>query len=159
MSELPQSVDFSHYRKSLKNQDIVADLEKQVNSFSVKKIDVSRQLKAIDAFEQQAVKSAEQTKGKVDAELKDLEKTLQNIESASPFEDLTVVRTEMHSACEGPHMCCWAIVLTGSYRMRLLLPAPISTSVSHSSYPRASGKCPATRYVPFSRSCQCLTDI
>ena len=37
------------------------------------------------------MKSAEETKGKVDAELKDLEKTLKNIETARPFEDLTVV--------------------------------------------------------------------
>ncbi|KAK3069960.1 ATP synthase d subunit, partial [Teratosphaeriaceae sp. CCFEE 6253] len=31
-----------------------------------------------------------ETKGKVDAELQDLEKTLKNIETARPFEDLTV---------------------------------------------------------------------
>lgn len=53
---------------------------------------MQRQIKAIEAFEAQAVKSAEETKGKVDAELKDLEATLKNIESARPFEDLTVVR-------------------------------------------------------------------
>ncbi|QIX01163.1 hypothetical protein AMS68_006680 [Peltaster fructicola] len=71
------------------NSAIIDDIEKQVNSFQVKKYDVNRQLKAIDAFEAQAVKSAEETKGKVDTELKDLEKTLQNIESARPFEELT----------------------------------------------------------------------
>ncbi|KAK6440884.1 GAL4 enhancer protein, partial [Oleoguttula sp. CCFEE 5521] len=48
------------------------------------------QIKALDAFEAQAVKSAEETKMKVDEELKDLEKTLKNIETARPFEDLTV---------------------------------------------------------------------
>jgi hypothetical protein len=48
-------------------------------------------VKAIEAFEAQAVKSAEETKGRVDAELADLEKTLKNIETARPFEDLTVV--------------------------------------------------------------------
>jgi len=36
------------------------------------------------------VKNAEETKGRVDLELKDLEKTLENIETARPFEDLTV---------------------------------------------------------------------
>lgn len=77
----------------LKNQDIVADIEKQFSAFQPKKYDVQRQIKAIEAFEAQAVKSAEETKGKVDAELKDLEKTLKNIESARPFEDLTVVCT------------------------------------------------------------------
>ena len=52
---------------------------------------MSRQLKAIEAFETQAVKNAEETKGVVDRELADLEKTLGNIESARPLEDLTVV--------------------------------------------------------------------
>ena len=91
LQEQPQTVDFAHYRQTLKNQDIIADMEKQFNGFQVKKYDVGRQIKAIDAFEAQAVKSAEETKGKVDAELKDLEKTLKNIETARPFEDLTVV--------------------------------------------------------------------
>lgn len=91
LQELPQSVDFASYRSQLKNQDIVAEMQKHVSSFQVKKYDVNRQIKAIEAFEAQAVKSAEETKGKVDAELKDLEKTLKNIETARPFEDLTVV--------------------------------------------------------------------
>ena len=91
LSEQPQTVDFAAYRSQLKNQDIVADVEKQFQGFAIKKVDVARQVKAIEAFEAQAVKSAEETKGKVDAELKDLEKTLKNIETARPFEDLTVV--------------------------------------------------------------------
>lgn len=37
------------------------------------------------------MKNAEETKGRVDLELKDLAKTLKNIEEARPFEDLTVV--------------------------------------------------------------------
>ncbi|KAM3418315.1 ATP synthase subunit d [Cercospora zeina] len=90
LSEQPQTVDFQHYRSVLKNQDVIADIEKQFSSFQPKKYDVQRQIKAIEAFEAQAVKSAEETKGKVDAELQDLEKTLKNIESARPFEDLTV---------------------------------------------------------------------
>ena len=93
LQDQPQTVDFNYYRQNLKNQDIVADIEKQLNNFQVKKYDVSRQIKAIEAFEQQAVTSAEETKGKVDAELQDLEKTLKNIETARPFEDLTVVCT------------------------------------------------------------------
>ncbi|KAF2772561.1 NAC-domain-containing protein [Teratosphaeria nubilosa] len=90
LKEQPQTVDFAHYRSILKNQDVVADIEKQVNGFQVKKYDVGRQIKAIEAFEAQAVKSAEQTKSKVDAELQDLEKTLKNIETARPFDQLTV---------------------------------------------------------------------
>lgn len=92
LSEQATTVDFAQYRSILKNQEIVNDIEKQFNSFQVKKYDVNKQIKAIEAFEAQAVKSAEETKGKVDAELKDLEKTLKNIETARPFEDLTVVR-------------------------------------------------------------------
>jgi len=92
LSEQAQSVDFAQYRSILKNTAVIDDLEKQFNGFQAKKYDVNRQIRAIEAFEAQAVKSAEETKGKVDAELKDLEKTLQNIESARPFEDLTVVR-------------------------------------------------------------------
>lgn len=53
--------------------------------------DVGRQVKAIEAFEAQAVKSAEETRGRVDVEVRELEKTLRNIEEARPFEELTVV--------------------------------------------------------------------
>ncbi|EME89095.1 uncharacterized protein MYCFIDRAFT_201783 [Pseudocercospora fijiensis CIRAD86] len=90
LSEQPSTVDFSHYRSILKNQDVINDIEKQFNAFQPKKYDVQRQIKAIEAFEAQAVKSAEETKSKVDAELRDLDKTLKNIETARPFEDLTV---------------------------------------------------------------------
>lgn len=67
------------------------EIEQHFKQFKPATYDVNRQLKAIDAFEAQAVKSAEETKGRVDSELKELEKTLTNIESARPFEDLTVV--------------------------------------------------------------------
>lgn len=53
--------------------------------------DVGRQIKAIEAFETQAIKNAEETKEKVDVELLHLEATLKNIEEARPWEDLTVV--------------------------------------------------------------------
>ena len=62
---------------------------------------MNRQIKAIEAFEAQAVKSAEETKGVVDKELKDLEKTLKNIEEARPFEDLTVVRIQSDNVLLG----------------------------------------------------------
>jgi hypothetical protein len=111
----------------------------------VKKYDVSRQIKALDAFEAQAVKSAEETKTKVDAELKDLEKTLKNIETARPFEDLTVVR-----------ICCmggtWEVVspqesIGLTFRRTRLLPlAQTSTHAWSSSCRRDAGKYRATRY-------------
>jgi len=62
-----------------------------MKGYQVKKVDVARQIKAIESFEATAVKSAEETKGMVEKELKDLEATLQNIQGARPFEDLTVV--------------------------------------------------------------------
>ncbi|KAL0938031.1 ATP synthase subunit D [Colletotrichum truncatum] len=90
LSELPTTVDFAHYRSILKNQAVVNEIEKRFTAFKPATYDVSRQIKAIEAFEVEAVKNAEATKNKVDLELKDLEKTLTNIETARPFEDLTV---------------------------------------------------------------------
>ncbi|EHL00794.1 ATP synthase D chain, mitochondrial [Glarea lozoyensis ATCC 20868] len=90
LSELPSKVDFSHYKSVLKNQAVVDEIEKHFASFKPATYDVGRQIKAIEAFEAQAVKNAEETKGRVDLELKDLEKTLKNIEEARPFEELTV---------------------------------------------------------------------
>ncbi|MCJ1364526.1 ATP synthase d subunit [Acarospora aff. strigata] len=90
LTDQPQSIDFAHYRNTLKNQSVVDEIENHFKSFKPVTYDVGRQIKAIEAFEGQAMKNAEETKGRVDMELKDLQKTLQNIEEARPFEDLTV---------------------------------------------------------------------
>ncbi|KAF2654078.1 NAC-domain-containing protein [Lophiostoma macrostomum CBS 122681] len=90
LSEQSQTVDFSHYRSILKNTAVVDEIEKSFSAFKPQTYDVNRQIKAIEAFEAQAVRSAEETKSVVDKELRDLEKTLKNIEEARPFEDLTV---------------------------------------------------------------------
>ncbi|KAI9760605.1 MAG: ATP synthase d subunit [Chaenotheca gracillima] len=90
LQEAPQNVDFAYYRQTLKNTAVVDEIENHFKSFKPATYDVNRQLKAIEAFEQQALTNAQETKGKVDAELADLEKTLKNIEDARPFEDLTV---------------------------------------------------------------------
>lgn len=90
LSEQPTTVDFSHYRSVLKNQAIVDEIEKRFKAFQPTTYDVSRQLKAIEAFEVEAVRNAEATKQKVDLELQDLAKTLKNIDDARPFADLTV---------------------------------------------------------------------
>jgi hypothetical protein len=71
----------------------VDEIEKQFNAFKPKTYDVSRQIKAIEAFEAQAVQGAQETKMAVDDELKLLNKTLKDIEEARPFEDCTVVRS------------------------------------------------------------------
>ncbi|KAL2758477.1 hypothetical protein ACRALDRAFT_1080294 [Sodiomyces alcalophilus JCM 7366] len=89
LSEQPTTVDFEQYRSVLKNQAVVAEIEKRFAAFKPATYDVNRQIKAIEAFEVEAVKNAEATKEQVGLELKDLEKTLANIETARPFEDLT----------------------------------------------------------------------
>ena len=91
LEEQPQSIDFAQYRQVLKNQAVVDQIENHFKNFKPATYDVGRQIKAIEAFETQAVKNAQETKGLVDKELVDLEKTLKNIETARPFEDLTVV--------------------------------------------------------------------
>ena len=91
LSSQPQEIDFAKYRSELKNQSVIDEIEGSVKGFKPATYDVSRQIRAIEAFEAQAVKNAEETKSVVDNELRDLEKTLGNIESARPFEDLTVV--------------------------------------------------------------------
>jgi F-type H+-transporting ATPase subunit d len=91
LSETPQTINFEHYRDVLKNQAIIDEIEQHFKTFKPATYDANRQLKAIEAFEAHAVKGAEETKGKVEMELKNLEKTLENIETARPFEDLTVV--------------------------------------------------------------------
>lgn len=53
--------------------------------------DIGRQVKAIEAFEAQAMKSAEETKEVADKELGSLEKTLANIIGCRPWEELDVV--------------------------------------------------------------------
>lgn len=90
LSEQPTTVDFSAYRAVLKNQAIIDEIERRFKEFKPTTYDVSRQIKAIDAFEVEALKNAEATKQAVDLELKDLAATLKNIEEARPFEDLTV---------------------------------------------------------------------
>lgn len=90
LSEQSTEVDFAHYRSVLKNTAVIDEIEKRFTAFKPATYDVSRQLKAIEAFEVEAVRNAVATKETVDLELKDLEKTLKNIDEARPFEDLTV---------------------------------------------------------------------
>jgi len=145
-------VDFAHYRSILKNQSIVDEIEKSVRGYTVKKVDVSRQIKAIEGFETTAIKSAEETKGQVEKELKDLEATLQNIQGARAFEDLTVVCYELWSSrFEQPG--CDALMgekmLIRKYRTKLWPPSPRSKSVLRQ-WSQTTGGCrPDTRYATY----------
>ena len=87
----PQSVDFASYRSTLNHTAIVDEIETAVKDFKAKKYDLGRQLKAIEAFEAQALKSAEETKAKVDVQLEELEKCLKDIRETRPLDELTTV--------------------------------------------------------------------
>ncbi|KAK7750037.1 ATP synthase d subunit [Diatrype stigma] len=90
LQEQPTTVDFARYKATLKNRAIVDEVERRLREFKPATYDVQRQLKAIDAFETEALRNAEEAKQKVDLEIKDLQATLTNIIEARPFEDCTV---------------------------------------------------------------------
>jgi F-type H+-transporting ATPase subunit d len=90
LSEAPQTVDLGHYRSLLKNQSVVDEIEGHLKSFKPVTYDVGKQLRAIEQFEQVAVRNAEETKEKVEVELRSLEKALGDIEGARPWEETTV---------------------------------------------------------------------
>ncbi|KAL2292868.1 hypothetical protein FJTKL_07922 [Diaporthe vaccinii] len=143
LSELPTAVDFAQYRSTLKNQAVVDEIEKRFKAFKPATYDISRQLKAIDTFEAEAVKNAQATKEKVDLELQDLTKTLQNIEQARPFEDLTVVCTQLRI---GDGKVIGELkMLMDLYRMMLPLLSLRSTRRPPSLFPEAAGASPDTR--------------
>ena len=106
LSDAPQQIDFNHYRAILKNQAVVDEIQKSYSSFKPATYDVEKQIKTIETFEVEAIKNAQETKGKVDAELKNLEETLKNIEEARPFEDLTVVCPGIYKALDPPQLPC-----------------------------------------------------
>lgn len=83
-------VPFSAYSSKLKNSSIVSTIQKDISTFKASEIDLSKQLNIINAFEAQAIENAKATESLVLAELNELEKTLDNIESARAFDELTV---------------------------------------------------------------------
>ncbi|KAJ3568404.1 hypothetical protein NP233_g5737 [Leucocoprinus birnbaumii] len=85
----PTTVNFAHYRATLKNKAIVDEAEKLLKEFQPVTYDVNAQIKAIEAFEAKAVAKAQETEAKIDVELKELQATLANIEEARPFDELT----------------------------------------------------------------------
>ncbi|KAG0293720.1 ATP synthase d subunit [Dissophora globulifera] len=89
LQEQKTSVDFAHYRKVLKNQAVVDELERSFKAFKPATYDVQAQIKSIEAVEAKALERAKSTATKVEAELADLEATLKNIETSRPVDDLT----------------------------------------------------------------------
>ena len=87
---------------------MIDEIESAVRGFKPTTYDVSRQLRAIEAFEQQAVKNAEETKMVVEREMADLEKTLTNIEGTRPFGELTTVRISFLFFWMGLFLCLFS---------------------------------------------------
>jgi F-type H+-transporting ATPase subunit d len=90
LSETPQTIEFGHYRSVLKNQSVIDEIEGHFKSFKPVTYDVNKQLQAIEQFEKVAMRNAEETKEKVEVELRSLEKALGDIEGARPWEETTV---------------------------------------------------------------------
>ncbi|KAK3807170.1 MAG: hypothetical protein JOS17DRAFT_766854 [Linnemannia elongata] len=84
------AVDFAHYRKVLKNQAIIDEVEKAHKAFKPSTYDVKAQIKSIEAVEAKALERAKFTATKVESELADLQATLKNIETSRPIDELTV---------------------------------------------------------------------
>lgn len=83
-------IDFAYYRSILKNQAVIDHIEKAAKEFKPVTYDVSTILKGIDVFEEEAIKSAEQTEKKISEQLVELEETIKNIEQARAPDDLSV---------------------------------------------------------------------
>ncbi|KAJ2295946.1 ATP synthase d subunit [Coemansia sp. RSA 2706] len=90
LKEADRPVDFAHYRRVLKNTEIVDKLEKLARAQKVAKVDLASQLQTIAAFETKAVASAELYVQETEANLADLSETVKNIEQARPITQLTV---------------------------------------------------------------------
>ncbi|KAK9475026.1 uncharacterized protein V1510DRAFT_400693 [Dipodascopsis tothii] len=90
LSAQSTEVDFAYYRSVLKNTAVVSEIENAYKSFKPVTYDVKEQLAAISTFEAKALSNAKLTEEKVLAELVDLEKTLDNIQSARSFDELTL---------------------------------------------------------------------
>merc|ERR1712230_207620 len=90
LSEHPTTVDFGYYRSVLKNTAVIDEIEQYFKTFKPKTYDVDKQVRSIEAFEQVAIKNAEDTKGKVEIELKSLDKALSDIEGARGWDEMTV---------------------------------------------------------------------
>lgn len=69
---------------------MIDEIEQYFKTFKPKTYDVEKQVRSIEAFEQVAIKNAEETKGKVEIELKSLEKALGDIEGARGWDEMTV---------------------------------------------------------------------
>ena len=56
LTSQPTTVDFAYYRSTLKNQNIINEAEKLLKDFKPVTYDVNAHVKAIEAFEEKAVR-------------------------------------------------------------------------------------------------------
>lgn len=84
------TVDFEYYRSVLKNTKVVDQIQKDVLLFKPVSYDVVKTLNNIDVFEAKAVENAKATESAIAKEIEQLRLTLKDIESARPFDELTV---------------------------------------------------------------------
>ncbi|KAJ2555450.1 ATP synthase d subunit [Coemansia sp. RSA 1878] len=90
LKDADRAIDFAHYRRVLKNTEIVDKLEKMAKAQKATKVDLASQLATISAFEAKAVTSAELYVKETEANLADLNETVTNIEQTRPVTQLTV---------------------------------------------------------------------
>merc|ERR1712169_120141 len=63
LQDQPTSVDFGYYRSILKNTAVIDEIEQYFKTFKPKTYDVDKQVRSIEAFEQVAIKNAEDIEG------------------------------------------------------------------------------------------------
>lgn len=90
LEQQPLSVDFNSYRTTLKNREIVDKIETLFKQYKPVTIDTQSQLATIANFEQHAMANAKETESLIAKELTTLKETLNEIEQARPFDELTV---------------------------------------------------------------------
>ncbi|CAB4256464.1 similar to Saccharomyces cerevisiae YKL016C ATP7 Subunit d of the stator stalk of mitochondrial F1F0 ATP synthase [Maudiozyma barnettii] len=90
LQQQPATIEFDQYRSLLKNQAVIDQIERFCKAYTPVTIDSSKQIHTIESFQQHALANAEATEKLVNSELATLKETLQNIENARPFDELTV---------------------------------------------------------------------
>lgn len=90
LEQQPAAVSFDHYRSVLKNQAVIDQIEGFCQKYQPVTIDSSKQIHTIESFQEHALANAQATEKLVQNELTTLKQTLQNIENARPFDELTV---------------------------------------------------------------------
>ena len=98
-------IDFAYYRRTLKNQAVIDQIEKSAKEFTPVTYDTSGIIAGIEKFEADAVKNAQETEKKIAGQLADLEETVKNIEQARPVDDLSVLLPGLRVVDDSLRIC------------------------------------------------------